>query len=307
MPEISAALVKSLRERTGAGMMNCKRALVETGGDIEAGVDWLRQQGLAAAAKKAGRVASEGLVGIAVEEGRAAVVEVNAETDFVARNEAFQNAVRAIATVTLTTGDDLEALASANYPGGGGSVAEELTRLVAVIGENIQLRRAATLSVEHGLVGTYVHGLVAPNVGRIGVLAALDSRGDAGKLAALAKQIAMHVAAARPEATGIEDVDPAVLERERRVIAEQARASGKPENIVEKMIEGRLRKYYEEVVLLEQVFVIDGSTRVSKVVAAAADDVGAPVRVAGFVRFTLGEGIEKESSDFAAQVAAQLA
>ena len=307
MAEITAAQVKTLRERTGAGMMDCKRALGDTDGDMEAAVDLLRTKGLAAAAKKAGRVASDGLIGIASEARRAAVVEVNTETDFVARNELFQEAVRSIAGLALDTGDDTAALSAATYPGSGSSVADKITELVGTIGENIQLRRAASLVVNEGVVANYAHGVVAPGLGRIGVLVALESAGDGEKLAALGKQIAMHIAHARPEAVSTEDVAAATIERERNIFAEQARESGKPENIVEKMVEGRLRKFFEEIVLLEQTFVFDTDRKIGKVLEDAAGDVGAPVSVTGFVRFALGEGIEKDSTDFAAEVAAQLA
>lgn len=306
MVEISAALVKQLREKTGAGMMDCKRALGETGGDVENAVDLLRKKGLAAAAKKAGRAASDGLVGVAGGDGRAAVVEINAETDFVGRNDSFRDFVRAVATLALDTGDDIAALAAAKHPSGG-TVDETLNQLVATIGENIQLRRSAALTVSEGVVATYMHGATAPGLGRIGVLVALESSGDKEKLEALGKQIAMHIAAARPDALSVEDLDPAVVERERNVLGEQARASGKPEEVVAKMVEGRMRKYYEEIVLLEQVFVVEGKDKVSKVVANAAADVGAPVAIVGFVRFALGEGIETETKDFAAEVAAQIA
>ena len=306
MVEIGAALVKGLRDKTGAGMMDCKKALTETAGDVEAAVDWLRKKGLAAAAKKAGRVASEGLVGVATADRVAAVVEVNAETDFVARNDSFQEFVGAVASLALG-GAGLAALEATAYPGAGGSVADRATALVSQIGENIQMRRCAALSVEQGVVATYVHGAIGPNLGRIGVLVALESSGDAGRLAALGKQIAMHVAAARPEAVTVDDIDRALLERERGVLAEQARATGRPEEIIEKMVEGRLRKYYEDVVLLEQIYVIDGETKIAKVLENAAGDVGAPVRIAGFVHYVLGEGIEKEAADFAAEVAAQAA
>ena len=307
MAEIAAALVKSLRDRTGAGMMDCKKALIETGGEIEPALDWLRKKGLSAAAKKAGRAASEGLVGLAVADRAGAVVEVNAETDFVARNASFQEFVSTIASLALENGGDFDALAALAYPGADGSVADQAAQLTATIGENIRLRRSAALSVEEGVVASYVHSAAAPNVGRIGVLVALASAGDAERLAALGKQLAMHVAAAKPEAVTIDDVDAAVVARERDVLAEQARASGKPEGIIEKMVEGRLRKYYQDVVLTEQVFVIDGETRVSEVLENAARDIGAPVEVAGFVRFALGEGIEKPHQDFAAEVAAQAA
>ncbi len=307
MAEITAAQVKTLRERTGAGMMDCKRALGETDGDMESAVDLLRTKGLAAAAKKASRVASDGLVGIANEALRAAVVEVNTETDFVARNEQFQEAVRSIAGLALGTGDDIEALAAATYPGSASSVADKITELVGTIGENIQLRRAASLAVNEGVVASYMHGVTAPNLGRIGVLVALESAGDGEKLSELGRQIAMHIAHARPEAVSTEDVDAATIERERNIFAEQARESGKPENIVEKMVEGRLRKFFEEIVLLEQAFVLDTDRKLAKVLEDAAGDIGAPVSVTGFVRFALGEGIEKESTDFVAEVAAQLA
>jgi elongation factor Ts len=306
MAEITAALVKQLREKTGAGMMDCKKALTQTDGDIEAAVDWLRKKGLAAAAKKAGRVAAEGLVGVVTEGGRGAVVEVNSETDFVARNEAFQGFVATVAKLALETGGDLKALGAASYPDGDHTVAEALTEMIAKIGENMSLRRAETLRVSDGIVAGYVHSQVAPGLGKIGVLVALQSTGDKDKLAAFGKQLAMHVAAAAPQAVAAEEIDPAALERERDVLAEQARASGKPDNIIEKMVEGRLRKYYEEVCLLEQVFVIDGESKVRKAVEAAAEDLGAPITVAGFRRFLLGEGVEREQSDFAAEVAAQL-
>ena len=276
MAEITAALVKQLRAETGTGMMDCKKALIETDGDMEAAVDWLRTKGLATAAKRAGRVASEGLVGVATGERGAAVVEINAETDFVARNENFQELVRSVA-------------------------------LVSTIGENIQLRRCAALTVKSGIVASYIHGASAPELGRIAVLVALESSGDEAKLSALGKQIAMHIAAAQPQALSIEDLDQATVEREKNVLMEQARESGKPEEIIEKMIMGRMRKYYEDVVLLEQVFVVDGENKLAKVIENAAGDIGAAIRIAGFVRFALGEGIDKQKTDFAAEVAAQAA
>jgi len=305
MAEITAALVKELREKTGAGMMDCKKALAETQGDLEGAFDWLRKKGLAAAAKKAGRVAAEGLVGLAVEGTRGALVEVNAETDFVARNEQFQGFVRQVAQQALDA-SDIEGLAAAPYGKDGKSVAETLTQLIATIGENMTLRRMAKLSVGRGVVVGYVHNSQAPGLGKIGVLVGLESTGDAGKLAAFGKQLAMHVAAANPQSLDIATVDPAALERERGVLAEQARASGKPEEIIAKMVEGRLRKYYEEVVLLEQVYVIDGESRVKAAVTAAAKEAGAPIAVTGFYRMVLGEGIQREQKDFAAEVAAQL-
>jgi len=296
MAQITASLVKELRERTGAGMMDCKKALGENDGDIEAAVDWLRKKGLAAAAKKAGRIASEGLVGLVVEGDRGAVVEVNAETDFVSRNDKFQAFVRAVAGVALAKGGDIEAVKAADYPGTGRTVADELTHLVATIGENMSLRRAAVLKAEGGVLGSYLHNSVADGLGKIAVLVALG--GDAGKLAPVARQVAMHVAAANPQSVSRDDLDPALLERERNVLIEQSRASGKPDAIIEKMVEGRLRKFYEEVCLVDQVFVIDGESRVGKVVEAAGGAVG------GFVRYALGEGLAKREEDFAAEVAA---
>jgi len=305
MAEITAALVKELREKTGAGMMDCKKALAETSGDVEGAVDWLRKKGLSAAAKKAGRVAAEGLVGVAAEGKTGAIVEVNSETDFVARNESFQGLVRTVTSLALQT-DDVEKLKGAQVPGAGRNVADQLTHLVATVGENMNLRRAKRLRVESGVVVSYVHNQIAPGLGKIGVLVALESTGDAAKLAAAARPIALHVAAAIPLFLDIASVDSGALEREKDVLREQARASGKPENIIEKMVEGRLRKYYEEAVLLEQVSVIDQETRIAKVVEQIGKEAGAPVKLKGFVRFALGEGIDKKESDFAAEVAAQL-
>ncbi len=306
MVEVSASLVKELRDKTGAGMMDCKRALGDTGGDLEAAVDWLRKKGLAAAAKKSGRVAAEGLVGVATQGLAGAAVEVNSETDFVARNELFQAFVRTVGGLALGTAGDVEALKEAPYPGTGRTVAGELTELVARIGENLVLRRAQRLAVAHGVVASYVHNSLAPGLGKIAVLVALESEAAGEALAALGRQLAMHVAAANPLYLDIAAVPAAALDRERAVLREQALASAKSEAIAEKMVEGRLRKFYEEAVLLEQVFVIDGERRVGKVVEAAAKDAGAPIRVAGFVRFALGEGIERPPSDFAAEVGAQI-
>ncbi len=306
MTQITAALVKELRESSGAGMMDCKKALTETGGDLDAAVDWLRKKGLAAAAKKAGRVAAEGLVGVSSQGTSGAVVEVNAETDFVARNDDFQGFVSNTATLALDAQGDMDKLLSASYPGTGAALSDQLTTMIATIGENMSVRRTAQFSVESGVVSSYVHNQIAPGLGKIGVLVALESSGDADKLAALGKQLAMHVAAAHPTALDKDDVDASSLDREREVLSEQARASGKPEEIIAKMVEGRLRKYYEEVCLLEQTYVIDGETKVRKVIENAGNDVGAPVKLTGFARFQLGEGIEKEESDFAAEVAATL-
>ncbi len=304
MAQITAALVKELREKTGAGMMDCKKALSETDADVEAAVDWLRTKGLAAAAKKAGRAASEGLVGVAVDGGKGALVEVNAETDFVARNETFQGFVSAVANVALSAGQDIEAINSSDIPGGDRNVSDELTHLIATIGENMTLRRAATVSVSNGALASYIHNATAPGLGRIGVLVGLESDGDHQKLVELGKQLAMHVAAAKPLAVSHDDLDPEDLEREKAVLSEQARESGKPEEIIEKMVIGRLRKYYEEVCLLDQTFVIDGETKVAKVLENASSELGVPVTVSGFALMVLGEGVEKKEEDFAAEVAA---
>jgi elongation factor Ts len=299
MPEITAALVKELREKTGAGMMDCKKALTESGGDTEAAVDWLRTKGLAAAAKKSGRVAAEGLVGVVTAPGRAAMVEVNAETDFVARNDTFQAFVEAVARIALQIGEDLDAINAAQFPGSGRTVAEELTQLVATIGENMNIRRARVLSVGSGVVATYVHNTLRPGLGKIGVLVAIEGSGEMAALETLGRQVGMHIAASTPEAIDIDGVDPAALAREKSVLIEQARQSGRPDNIIEKMVEGRIRKFYEEVVLLEQVWVHDGESRVKAVLAKAG------VKLVGFARFKLGEGIDKpEGPDFASEVAA---
>ena len=305
MAEITASLVKDLRDKTGAGMMDCKKALAETNGDIEAAVDWLRTKGLAAAAKKAGRVAAEGLVGVAVAGNKGAVVEVNSETDFVAKNDIFQAFVREVSQIALGANGDLDAVAAAPFPGGEGrTVAEQLTHNIATIGENQSLRRAATLEVSQGVVASYVHNAAAEGLGKIGVLVGLESSAPADVLAPLAKQLAMHIAAANPLALNEDGLDPAVVERERAIAAEKAAASGKPAEIVAKMTEGAIRKFKEEVVLLSQVYVLDGKSKVADVVAAAGKDAGAPVTLVGYVRYQLGEGIEKQTSDFAAEVAA---
>ena len=305
MAEITASLVKELRETTGAGMMDCKKALTETGGDIEGAVDWLRKKGLAAAAKKAGRVAAEGLVGVAAEATRGAIVEVNSETDFVARNDVFQGFVSTVAQLAMGAGGELENLNAAKYPGGG-TVADQLTTMIAKVGENMSLRRTGFLEVSEGVVADYMHNQVAPGLGKIGVLVALESAGDKAKLKAFGRQLAMHIAATNPQALESADLDPAAVERERNVLTEQARASGRPEHVIEKMIEGRLRKFYEEVCLLDQTFVIDGESKVRAAVEAAGKDAGAPIKVAGFRRYQLGEGIDRGDDDFAAEVAAQL-
>ena len=304
MAEITASMVKDLRDKTGAGMMDCKKALAEAGGDMEAAVDWLRAKGLAAAAKKAGRTAAEGLVGVAVAGTKGAAVEVNSETDFVAKNDIFQGFVTTVTGMALNSGADAEALAALPYPGGEGSVAEKLTANIATIGEHQTLRRTATLSVDQGVVAAYVHNAIAPGIGRIGVLVGLESTASAEVLEPLAKQIAMHVAAASPLALDETGLDPAQLERERAIAREKAATSGKPAEIIEKMIEGGVRKFAQENALMTQVFVIDGKTKVGDVVAAAAKAAGTPITLKGFVRMQLGEGIEKQQSDFAAEVAA---
>lgn len=306
MAQITAALVKELREKSGAGMMDCKKALGAVDGDLEAAIDWLRTKGLAAAAKKAGRIAAEGLVAVSVDDKAAAVVEVNSETDFVARNDQFQDFARGVAELVLATNDDLAAISALPFKGSERTVGEQLTHNVATIGENMSLRRAKRLSVENGVVASYIHTAIADGLGKIGVLVALESTGDTAALSALGKQIAMHIAAARPIALNVADVNPAEIERERAVFAEQAAASGKPANIIEKMVEGRLRKFYEEVVLLEQTYVMDGETKIKDVVAKASKDLGVPVSLTAFARFQLGEGIEKKEEDFAAEVAATL-
>jgi len=303
MAEITAASVKELRERTSAGMMDCKKALAETSGDMEAAIDWLRAKGLSAAAKKAGRTASEGLVGVVVEGNRGAVVEVNSETDFVAKNELFQDFVRNVAKLVLQHGTDVEALGAAQYPEGG-TVQEKLTDNIAKIGENQSLRRAAVIEVGEGAVVPYVHNQVSPGLGKIGVLVALESAAPAETLTALGKQIAMHVAAAHPQALDADSLDPAIIERERSIAMEKAKESGKPQNIIEKMVEGGLAKFRKENALTSQIFVIDGKTPVAEVVASAAKDAGTGIVLKGFARFQLGEGIEKKQEDFAAEVAA---
>jgi elongation factor Ts len=303
MAEITAASVKELRERTGAGMMDCKKALAENNGEMEASIDTLRAKGLAAAAKKAGRTAAEGLVGVVVEGTRGAVVEVNSETDFVAKNEIFQDFVRNVAKLALEHGTDVEALGAAEYPEGG-TVQEKLTDNIAKIGENQSLRRAAVVEVNQGAVVPYVHNQVAPGLGKIGVLVALEGAAPAETLQTLGKQIAMHVAAAHPLALSADELDSSLVERERSIAMEKAKESGKPDNIVEKMVEGSLAKFRKESALLTQLFVMDNKTPVAEVVASAAKEAGTGIQLLGFVRFQLGEGIEKQQSDFAAEVAA---
>lgn len=298
---ITASLVKQLRDMTGAGMMDCKAALTETGGNIEEAVDWLRKKGIAKADKKSGRTAAEGLVGVASDDSGAVVVEVNSETDFVARNEAFQELVRKIADAALATDGSVEAVASATYPGDSKTIDQAVKDAIATIGENMALRRAARLD---GTVATYVHNSVGEGLGKLGVLVAIETAGDKDAARTFGRQVAMHIAATNPMALDITDLDQAAVERERAIFSDQARASGKPDNIIEKMVEGRLRKFYEEVCLVKQAFVINPDLTVEKALAEAEKEIGAPAKIVGFVRFALGEGVEKEESDFAAEVAA---
>jgi elongation factor Ts len=303
MTTISASAVKELREMTGAGMMDCKKALTEAGGNMDDAVDWLRKKGLANAAKKSGRIAAEGLVAIATSSDHksGAAVEVNCETDFAAKNEKFMAFANQASQMALTTNGDIDALRNAKHAGGN-TQAEALTELVASIGENMNIRRTAVFSVSQGAVASYMHAASAPNLGRIGVLVALESSAASEKLVEFGKQIAMHIAAAKPEALSRDQVDSSALERERAVLTEQAKASGKPDAVIEKMVEGRIKKYYEETVLLEQIFIITGEGTVEAAVEAKAKELGAPIKLSGFTRFALGEGIEKAETDFAAEV-----
>jgi elongation factor Ts len=300
MTNISASMVKDLRDKTGAGMMDCKSALIETSGDMEAAVDWLRKKGLSKAAKKAGRVAAEGLIGVAARSDAGALVEVNAETDFVARNDQFKEFVKNAAGLALEADGDVEKLLARNM--GSATVHATLQELIAKIGENMSVRRAVAIAVKPGVVGTYVHNASSPELGKIGVLVAVKSSADPAKLLPLAKQLAMHVAAAAPIALTPAHVPADVIARERAIYADQARQSGKPENIIEKMIDGRMKKFFEESILLQQIFVIDGETRIEKLLEKASKDLGTPVAIEGFVRFQVGEGIEKADGDFADEV-----
>ena len=302
MATITAAMVKELRDKTGAGMMDCKQALNETNGDMEAAVDWLRKKGLSKAAKKAGRVAAEGLIGVVIDGTKGAMVEVNSETDFVARNDQFQGLVKMVAQVALKTGSDVEAIKAAKV--GSATVENAIADAIATIGENMSLRRAAVLSVNAGVVASYVHSAVFDGLGKIGVLVALESSGKADELAALGRQIAMHVAAANPQAIDAAGLDPQVVTREKAILADKYRQQGKPDNVIEKIVESGLKTYYKEVCLLEQAFIHDSGKSVAQAVKEAEGKVGGPVKIAGFVRYALGEGIEKQESDFAAEVAA---
>ncbi|MEG8044661.1 translation elongation factor Ts [Sphingomonas faeni] len=303
MADITAAMVKDLREKSGAGMMDCKKALSENAGDMEQAMDWLRTKGLAAAAKKSSRTAAEGLVGVAVSGTKGAAVEVNSETDFVAKNDQFQSFVRDVTQIALATGGDIEALKSQAMPSGK-TVEEVLTNNVATIGENQSLRRSRTLEVSKGAVVPYIHNAAAPGLGKIGVLVALESEASDEVLQTLGKQLAMHIAAAFPKALNEADLDESEIERERAIATEKAAESGKPADIIAKMVEGGIAKYRKEHALVSQLFVMDGKTKISDVVAKAGKDAGAEIKLVDYVRFQLGEGIEKEQSDFAAEVAA---
>ena len=307
MAEITAALVKELREKSGAGMMDCKKALTETGGDIEAATDWLRTKGLSKAAKKADRVAAEGLIAVALRKNGAgmtgAAIELNAETDFVARNELFQTAGRTVAKAALDVEGGVDQLIEAPVEAGG-KVSDLITTLIATIGENMIVRRFARFVVPEGVVAAYVHNATAPDLGRIGVLVALASSGDADKLTELGRKIGMHIAATSPLSLSTDDLDPAAVERERAIFTEQALQSGKPANVVEKMVEGRIRKFYEEVVLLKQAFVMNPDLTIEQLLAQTGKELGAPVALTGFVRLALGEGVDKKTDDFAGEVAA---
>lgn len=306
MADVSAALVKELREKTGAGMMDCKKALAEAG-NLEAAIDWLRKKGLSQAAKKAGRVTAEGLIGIVVDGRRGAMVELNSETDFVARNQEFQNFVKTLAKLALDNASkDADALGGVAYPGTGKAVRDQLTDFIATIGENMALRRVATVEVSSGVVGSYIHSALAPGLGKIGVLVGVETPATGAAVETLAKQVAMHVAAANPQVVSRQDLNPADIERERRVLLDQAKEQGKPEAVAEKMVEGRLRRYYEETCLLDQAFVMDDKSRVGQVVEAAAKQAGSTVAVKSFVRLALGEGVAKKEDSFANDVAAAL-
>ncbi|WP_375650149.1 translation elongation factor Ts [Bartonella sp. OT172YNZD] len=301
---ITAAQVKELRELSGAGMMDCKAALAETSGDMEAAVDWLRKKGIAKADKKAGRTAAEGLIGVVSKDLNAVLVEINSETDFVARNAGFQDIVRNVATAALDTPGDVKSVSVSLYPGSEKTVELTIKDAIGTIGENMTFRRSAKLSVENGVVATYIHNSVADGLGKLGVLVAIETTGNKEAALAFGRQIAMHIAATNPLALTAQDVDAAAVEREKAIFSDQARQSGKPENIIGKMVEGRMRKFFEEVVLLSQAFVMNPDMTVKEVLKDAEKSIGAPAKITGFIRFALGEGVEKEESDFAAEVAA---
>lgn len=302
--EITASMVRDLREKTGSGMMNCKNALVDCKGDMEEAINLLRKQGLAAASKKADRIAAEGLVAIKSRDTKAVVLELNAETDFVAKNEKFQQLIADLTNIALNFTGTLEDFKQSTYPNTSSTISDIISQNIAVIGENLNLRRIKHLSVQQGLVTTYVHNAVAEGMGKIGVLVALESNIPSDKLGALGKQIAMHIAASNPEALSVDQLDATLVEKEKAFVREQALATGKPPAVIDKMIEGRIRKFYEEVVLLEQTFILDGKTTISQMVASASEQLGGNIKITGFVRYSLGEGIDKKQEDFAAEVAA---
>lgn len=305
MTQITAQLVKELRERTGAGMMDCKAALVETNGDMEAAVDWLRKKGLAKAAKRAGRVAADGLIGVAVRGGKGILVEVNSETDFVARNELFQALVQKIAAAALEVGPDVERIKAVNT--GSQTIGEAIAEAIAKVGENMALRRAAQLTVGNGLIAQYMHNAVAEGLGKIGVLVALETAASGDEAARFGRMIAMHVAASSPQAVDPEGLDRAVVEREKEILAEKFRAQGKPANVIDKIVESGLKSFYKEVCLLEQPYIHDPAKSVAQALKEAEGKIGAPIKISGFVRFALGEGIDRPENDFAAEVAAAAA
>ena len=301
---LSASTIKELREKSGAGMMDCKKALTETGGNMEEAIDWLRKQGLSAVAKKSSRVAAEGLIGVTIKNNSGAMVEINSETDFVARNELFQNFVKTCSTLVLSSKNDIEALQKLPFPNSDRTVNQELANNIATIGENMNIRRVEFLEVSEGILVSYVHNNVADGLGRLGVLVALESKAENNNLLETGKQVAMHIAATSPKSLNIEDLDPEIVEREREVLRDQAMASGKPKEIAEKMVQGRMNKFYQEVVLNEQVFVVDGETKIKDLIKKLSSDINHDVKIKGFKILKLGDGIEVGESNFAADVAA---
>ena len=301
---LSASTIKELREKSGAGMMDCKKALTETDGNMEEAIDWLRKQGLSAVAKKSGRVAAEGLIGVTINNNSGAMVEINSETDFVARNELFQNFVKTCSTLVLSTKNDIEALQELPFPNSDRTVNEELANNIATIGENMNIRRVEFLEVSEGILVSYVHNNVADGLGRLGVLVALESKAEKNNLLETGKQVAMHIAATSPKSLNVEDLDPQIVEREREVLIDQAMASGKPKEIAEKMVQGRMNKFYQEVVLNEQVFVVDGETKIKDLIKKLSSDINHDVKIKGFKILKLGDGIDVGESNFAADVAA---
>ena len=301
---LSASIIKELREKSGAGMMDCKKALMETDGNMEEAIDWLRKNGLSAVAKKSGRVAAEGLIGVCIKNNSGAMVEINSETDFVARNELFQNFVKTCSTLVLSSKNDIESLQNLPFPNSDRTVNQELTNNIATIGENMNIRRVEFLEVSEGVLVSYVHNNVADGLGRLGVLVALESKAKKNDLLETGKQVAMHIAATSPKSLNIEDLDPEIVDRERQVLIDQAMASGKPKEIAEKMVQGRMNKFYQEVVLNEQVSVVDGETKIKDLIKKLSSDINHDVKIKGFKILKLGDGIEVGESNFAADVAA---